>query len=125
MMIKKEPCATISIKDGKITIYHVPGDKEKPCMYCGVMTKNRNLGLSECEDCFKHEYPICKKCKHGIQRSNFIVGPTDLDDHFEYYTACLIRKGRGELLEKPDSESTFSAWYVTPLQRKKCFQERK
>ncbi len=128
MLIKKEPVGTISVdKDGKITIHHISGKTEESCMYCGKLTKNRNLGLAECKDCFEFEYSVCKKCKFGVKRGNFVAGLTDLDDHFEYYIACMKRdnRNRRKLLKKPNPKSRVSAWHSTPLERKKCFQSKK
>jgi hypothetical protein len=121
MMIKKEPVAKITIKNGKMIIEHCSDGKLKPCLYCGKLTANRLFGSPECKECCEFEYSKCKECKFGVKRSRFVCDGEDINDHFEYWIACLKRNSHGDLLVGSNTESTFSVWHVTPPERKKCF----
>lgn len=124
MMIKKEPVAKITITKGKMKIEHYSDGELKPCLYCKKLTKNRRLGFVECEECCEFEWSKCEECKFGKEKHRFVTDGDDLHDHFEYWTACLKRNSHGDLFVGSNPESTFSAWHVTPPERKKCFVKK-
>lgn len=122
MLIKKDSVASIIVKDGKIAeIIHYSDGKFEKCWVCGKLTVKRFLGTPECEECSEFRYEKCMQCKYGIRKSNFVVGPTDLDDHIEFYTACAIRDYFLKLRDKPNFKECPSSWHVSISERKKCF----
>lgn len=125
MLIKKVPVAKIKIKeDGSFEIIHFTDGIEKPCIYCGELTTERRLGLSECSSCKEYGYSKCKQCKYGVEKSTFCCNGNDFEDHFEYYTGCAKRDHYNKLRKVPDFKSCPSAWGVSPLNRKKCFSKK-
>lgn len=125
MIIKKEPVAQISItKKGKTKIKHYSAKNKEPCIYCGTLTKNRLLGIPECPECVEYEYSKCSKCKYGFEVQQFCCNGNDIEDHFEYYTACAMRDYYGKLRDKPDFDNKPTAWGISPKERKKCFKPR-
>ena len=126
MLINKNPVSQIKVdKEGKIVkIEHFSDGKEKPCIYCKILTKNRKLGFAECPECYEYEYSKCIRCKYGFKASTFHCNGNDLEDHFTSYTACAMIDYMGNRRDKPDFESRPSSWHVSPLERKKCFTKK-
>jgi hypothetical protein len=60
----------------------------------------------------------------GKRCSTYVVGPTDLDDHVEHYTGCMIRDHYGKLKDRPDVKSEVSAWHTSHRDRMKCFYNK-
>ena len=124
MLIEKEPVSRIKIdKEGNIVkIKHFSDRKNKKCIYCGELTKKRVLGFPECEECTEYGYEKCGKCKFGFKAQTFHCNGNDLEDHFTSYTACAMIDYIGNKRDKPNFEHKPSAWYVNPIERKKCFK---
>ena len=127
MLIGKKPIACIKVdKEGHIVeIEHYSDGKKKPCIYCGELTKKRILGLPECKECIEYGYEKCSKCEYGFKAQTFHCNGNDLEDHFTFYTACKIRNDMGKLEKIPKKRNSFPSWHVSPIERKKCFKEKK
>ena len=125
-LINKNPVGKISIdKNGKMTITHFSDGTLKPCIYCGELTDNRRLGMVECPSCVEFGPSKCKECEFGFRKGVFHCNGNDIDDHFTYYTACAMHDYMGKLRTEPNFEEYASAWHVSVLERKKCFEPRK
>ena len=124
MLIEKEPVSRIKIdKEGNIVeIEHFSDGKKKACIYCKKLTKKRILGSPECKECIEYGYEKCSKCEYGFKAQTFHCNGNDLEDHFTSYTACAMIDHMGNKRDKPNFEYKPSAWYVNPIERKKCFK---